>query len=444
MTRRVAMFVLNNLDHDARVHRQAESLAAAGFSVRIFAFFDPPCRGFQRYPAGYEVWRMDHRAQIDRLWSEWFPRRRSARVENPGPELRLPPTRPAHRPCPPPAPRQLPLESSPQRRGHRVFQRQINLRWWRAARDWRPDICMAHDLDTLWAAQATALSCGAALVYDNHEIWNEQHFLGDREEIVFWNQWEARLAPSVDAWVTVNRSLVEILRQRYGVSALAVHNCPQRRQLRPELQGRLKERFQGRPVAIFSGGFQAGRGLEEMVAASLLQKEVAIVLQGFGPLEAGLRRLAEEQRAPVAFLPKAPYRELTDLCCQADFGVMPVLPDCLNSYYCSPNKMFDYMMAGLAVVAADLPEMAALAKQCCNAFLYDAYSPNDLAETLVRLSRSPQLGEMARASRRWAESTYNWETESERLVDLLRQLEERRRARQLVPKIWVDPQIPLL
>lgn len=441
---RVAMFVLNNLDHDARVHRQAETLVAAGFSVRIFAFFDPPCRGFERVGAGYEVWRMDHRSQLDRLWSEWFPRRRRPRAEETPAPLELPPTRPPRRPCPPPPGRRLPLESSPQRRGHRVFQRQINLRWWRAAQDWKPDLCIAHDLDALWAAQATALSCRSALVYDNHEIWNEQHFLSDREEIVFWNQWEARLAPSVDAWLTVNRSLVEVLRQRYGVEALAVHNCPQRQDLRPELRGRLKERFQGRPVAIFSGGFHQGRGLEEMVAAALLQKEVAIVLQGFGPLETGLRRLAEEQRAPVAFLPKAPYRELTDLCSQADIGVMPVVPDCLNSYYCSPNKMFDYMMAGLPVVAADLPEMAALARQCGNACLYDAYSCNDLAEALVSMSQSPDLDRMARASRQWAVSTYNWETEGARLVELVRQLEERRRARQLTPKIWVDPQIPLL
>lgn len=438
------MFVLNNLDHDARVHRQAETLTAAGFSVRIFAFFDPPCRGFQRYPAGYEVWRVDHRSQLDRLWSEWFPRRRREQQVEAGPPLQLPRERPAQRPCPPPPPRQLPLESTPQRRGHRIFQRQINLRWWQVARSWNPEICIGHDLDSLWAAQATALTCGAALVYDNHEIWNEQHFLSDREEIVFWNQWEARLAPSVDAWVTVNRSLAEVLRQRYGVTATAVHNCPQRQNLRPELQGRLKERFQGRPVALFSGGFQVGRGLEEMVAAALLQQEVAIVLQGFGPLEAGLRRLAEEQRAPVAFLPKTPYRELTNLCCQADIGVMPVLPDCLNSYYCSPNKMFDYMMAGLPVVAADLPEMAALSQQCGNAVLYDAYSPNDLAEALVRMSASPQLAAMAAASREWAESTYNWEKESARLVDLLKELEERRRARRLIPKIWVDPQIPLL
>lgn len=437
------MFVFNNLDHDARVHRQAESLAAAGFQVRIFAFFDPPCRSFQGYSAGYEVWRMDHRSQLDRHWSEWFPRRRRPESQ-PGPALRLPGSRPPIRPCSPPTRRQLPLESTPQRRDHRVFQRQINLRWWQAARAWKPDLCIAHDLDALWAAQATALSCGSALIYDNHEIWNEQHFLEDQEEIVFWNQWEARLAPSVDAWVTVNRSLVEILGRRYGVKAVAVHNCPQQQGLRPELQGRLKERFQGRPVAIFSGGFHLGRGLEEMVAAALLQKEVAIVLQGFGPLESGLRRLAEEHRAPVTFLPKAPYRELTDICCQADIGVMPVLPDCMNSYYCSPNKMFDYMMAGLPVVAADLPEMALLSQQCGNALLYDAYSPNDLAIALVSLSSNPRLAEMGQASRQWAESTYNWEKESVRLVELLRELEERRLARRLNPKNWVDPQIPLL
>lgn len=442
MATKVAMFVFNNTDSDARVHREARTLAQAGFVVRIYAFFSAPCRRRQRYPEGYEVWRLDCRSELDRWWNEWFPPRQRRFCASDEVKLQLPPPRPPCRPCPPPRARRLPLESTPQRRGHRLWLRQVNQKWWRAARDFKPDICHAHDLDTLWAAQATALSCGAALVYDTHEIWNEQHFLADREEIAFWNQWEARLAPAIDEWITVNRSLADVFFARYQAEALPLHNCPPLVPLEAQWQGRLKETFEGRPVALFSGGFQASRGLEQMVAAALLQKEVALVLQGFGPQEAALRRLAQEHRSPVAFLPRAPHDELTRVCSQADIGVMPVLPDCLNSYYCSPNKMFDYMMAGLPVVAADLPEMAALLAECANGLLYDAYSANDLADKLVELAAHPRRCELGRASRRWAESVYNWQTESLKLLDLYGRLLERRRRGQLRPKTWVDPQSP--
>ena len=439
MVTKVAMFVFNNLDSDARVHRQAQALVEAGYQVRIYAFFVSPGRVYERLPGGYEVYRLDHRSPLDRLWSEWFPPRpKGCRLEFD--RLQLPPLKVPQRPCPPPAPRELPLRSSPQRRSHRAFVRAVNREWWKAASAWRPDFCHAHDLDTLWAAQATALSCGSALLYDCHEIWSEQHFLSDHEEITFWNQWEARLAPSVDGWLTVNRSLAQIFSQRYGIEVTPLLNCPQMAPLEASIQGTLKRRFEGRPVALFSGGFQASRGLEEMVAAALLQKEVALVLQGFGPLELGLRQLAEEHRSPVSFLPKAPYSQLTQVCCQADIGVMPVLPDCLNSYYCAPNKMFDYMMAGLPVLAADLPEMAALIAECHNGRLYDAFSPNDMAETLVELASHPGLAAMARASRSCAESTYNWQREKVKLLDLYARLAERRQQGRLRGKIWVDPQ----
>jgi len=439
MRARVAMFVFNNLQHDARVHRQAQALAEAGHQVRIFAFFTPPCRGYEKYLGGYEVLRLDHRSPLDRLWSQWFPPKEKASRLQAQP-LKLPENRPAQRPCPPPCPRILPLHSSPQRRSHRAYVRAINSQWWRAARDWKPELCLAHDLDTLWAAQATALTCNAALIYDSHEIWNEQHFLVDQEEIAFWNQWEARLAPSVDAWMTVNDSLARIFSQRYQVEVQSLLNCPRLQPLDPSLKGRLRQQFEGRTVALFSGGFQAGRGLEFMIAAALMQKEVALVLQGFGPQEQGLRQLAQQCRSPVTFLPPAPFQDLSSACSQADIGVMPVIPDCLNSYYCAPNKIFDYMMAGLPVLAADLPEMARLQEQCHNGSLYDSFSPKDLADSLVHLARDPRLPAMAQASRNWAESTYHWEKESLKLTSLVDDLLKRRHQGGLRPKIWVDPQ----
>ena len=97
------------------------------------------------------------------------------------------------------------------------------------------------------------------------------------------------------------------------------------------------------------------------------------------------------------------------------------------------------MMAGLPVVAADLPEMAALFQQCHNGLLYDSFSPNDLAQALIQVARHPQRDEMARASRSWAESHYNWETEGLKLLDLFAQLVERRQRGQLKVKNWVDP-----
>lgn len=447
MPTKVAMFVFNNTLTDARVHREAETLASAGHDVRIYAFLTPGSSERQTWSfAGsrYEVQRLDQRGRLARLWDRWWPRRHK---EKPAPEagldLELPAEREPQVPCPPPPPRTLPAASPPERRRHHRYIQRINECWWRAARSWKPDICHAHDLNALWAAQATARSCGAALIYDSHEIWDHQAYMTEQEQVDHWLQWEARLAPSVDGWVTVNRSLSSFIGERYGCEPLPLHNCPRLSTPSPASKGLLKQRFEGRPVALFSGGFVPGRGLEQMVAAALLQKEVAIVIQGFGDLLGPLQRLADEHRSPVMFLGAVPRGGVVDVCAGADIGVQPTLPDCLNSYYCTPNKVFDYMMAGLAIAAGDIPEMRSLLTECGNGELYDAWSPNDLAARLRALADPAVYGPMGEASRRAAEKCWNWEKEGLKLLDLYRQVLQQRESRSLRPKNWVDPRSPL-
>jgi len=442
MLGKVAMFVLNDTSADSRVHRQASCLAEAGYQVRVYGFLTSASQQRQVHKcqnSSYEVILLDQRSPLDLLWDRYRPRRKPK--AGPAPEqvaqLCWPSPREPQRPCPPPPPRNLPLHSQQHRRKHRAYVLRINDCWYRHALRWKPDFCQAHDLDSLWAAQATSLALGTPLVYDSHEIWSEQHFLEDWEEVTWWNQWEARLAPNIDGWITVNQSLADLIGHRYQVEVLPLYNCP-RLQALPQ-KGLLKERFQGRPVALFSGGFLGSRGLEQMLAAALLQKEVAIVLQGFGPMEAALRKMAAEHRSPVEFLPRVKPAQVVEICSQADIGVMPVLPDCLNSYYCTPNKIFDYMMAGLAIAAADIPEMSLLLGQCQNGLLYDAFSPNDLAQTLTTLAQDDIREKYASASRHWADSRYNWEQESLKLIRLYQELS----CRPLKAKMWVDPQIPV-
>lgn len=447
MATKVAMFVFNNTLTDARVNREAETLASAGYDVRIYAFLTPGAREVERVSFGgtsYVVQRLDQRSRLARHWDRWWPRRATKKQT---PEavtmLELPAIRAPRVPCPPPPPRTLPPNSPPERRRHHRYIQRINECWHRAARDWRPDVCHAHDLNALWAAQATALSCGAALVYDSHEIWDHQAYMAEQEQVEYWNAWERRLAPEVDAWITVNRSLSTFIGNRYGCEPLALHNCPRLTTPSPQSRHQLKQRFEGRPVALFSGGFVPGRGLEHIVAAALIQKEVALVIQGFGDLLGPLQRLAEDHRSPVVFLPGVPRDQVVDVCAGADIGVQPTLPDCLNSYYCTPNKIFDYLMAGLAIVAGDIPEMRTLLTDNPVGELYDAWAPNHLAEKLCSLADPAVHRPLGEASRRLAESTWNWEAEGLKLLDLYAELERTRAAGNLRPKTWVDPQSPL-
>src|SRR5205085_12556213 len=62
-----------------------------------------------------------------------------------------------------------------------------------------------------------------------------------------------------------------------------------------------------------------------------------------------------EPQGRVHVIPAVPQRDLLAYCASADVGVIPYQAVDLNNYYTSPNKLFDFIQAGLPIVASDLP-----------------------------------------------------------------------------------------
>lgn len=433
---RIAMFVFNPCTRDPRVDREAWILARAGHQVRVHAFLEPGLPVFEARN-GYEVVRTDQRPAWrrfldDRLLAPLKKRPRCPTSEEAPPPrsaetLPDPPDRdPSVGGCPPPPLRRLPQKASPEVLRHQAYIARINRIWAGMAASWRPQVCHAHDLDTLQAAAEAAERSGARLVYDAHELWSEQHYFASQEEVEAWEALEARLAPQADRVLTVNESIAGELERRYGLSGvLPLLNCP--RLVTPEeaRRGRLRQLSGGRPVALFQGGYMADRGLEELVVAASLQDRVAVALRGYGEREADLRELATRHGDRVLFLPPVPASEMVEGSAEADIGLIPYLPTCLNNYLCTPNKLFEYMMAGVAVAGADVPELRRFIAGEDLGSLFDPRSPRDLARALEELAEPERLAGCAARARRAAEDRFNWEREGEKLVALYGELEAR-------------------
>jgi len=418
---KIAMFVFNPAHRDPRVQREASYLAAAGHEVRVYAFWDAALPASEQRD-GYQILRFDQRPEWRRTVDEHllkpFKRKKKAVDMQAPPRLEPPPLRPATRPCQPPQ-RWLPAESSPEERKHRQYVRRINRIWARQAESWQPDVCHAHDLDTLEAAAWAARACGAALIYDSHEIWPEQQFIRSQEEADYWYALERSLIGEARAVITVNDSIVEHFRQRYQhPRVLRLYNTP-RLQPIPEVTPLRVSR--GKPVALFQGGYFHERGLEELIVSATLQSRVHVALRGMGAYEASLQALAQEVGAPVEFLPPAPADRLVEALAEADISLIPYPPTCMNNYLATPNKLFESLMAGVPIAGADVPELHRLLEQYPVGALFDPQSPEDIARCLVELSDAP-LGQMAQSCRQLAEQQYHWEREATALGDLYREL----------------------
>lgn len=168
-----------------------------------------------------------------------------------------------------------------------------------------------------------------------------------------------------------------------------------------------------------------GRGLEDAVKAlSLMRLPCELHLRGSAQADFVEKLLSLASRldvlALVRFHPPCAPDSLIDAASCYDIGLALETGKELNNLLASSNKLFTYMNAGLAIVASDTPGQRGIMNQATAAGLLcrmnDAVS---LAEAINRLLEEPQaLRRAQRASRAAAETRFNWELESKKLLEL--------------------------
>jgi len=134
-----------------------------------------------------------------------------------------------------------------------------------------------------------------------------------------------------------------------------------------------------------------------------------------------LKNLADE-RAPgrVTFHEPVTPTEIIQRISAYDIGFYLLEPNSYNNRVALPNKLFDFIAAGLAVCVGPSPAMAELVRQHHCGCVAPSFAPGDVAETLNHLSVD-QLAAMQHASREAAQQ-YNASREMEKVIELYRQL----------------------
>jgi glycosyltransferase involved in cell wall biosynthesis len=224
----------------------------------------------------------------------------------------------------------------------------------------------AHDRLGLLTAHLTGIP--APTVYDSHEYWKGRDSSNPPSHWV--RAIEPALAPRAAAVVTVSNGIARMLKAdlRLSTTPLVLRNIPERpKDLAPTIRrARLRERLglvADAPVAGFCGFITPrGRGIDVMINALDAAPSWHLVLIGpfRGMTPERLRKLCTESGVTdrIHFMNEVPQSELLSLLAEVDVGLC-MTPNINSNYrHALPNKLFEYVMAGVGVIATDLPDIA--------------------------------------------------------------------------------------
>jgi glycosyltransferase involved in cell wall biosynthesis len=411
MTGRVCLIVHNQLWNDARVKKEASSLRDAGWQVTVVARPEPGRPGTEDWQ-GIRILRPRYRSAVTESLRGSFDGPSSARR------------------------RFLPAMVAALRRNRvrrflsDLFRNGIfELKFLRAALSADADVYQANDVDTLLVAWLASRLRRARLVYDSHELWlgspkylREMSALGRLRDRLT----ERALVYAADAVIHVTPGRAEVMQEMYPRirKMHIVENCPE---VTEKLTSdRLRETSgapAGAALVLYQGILANERGLENLLEAAreLRGENLRIVLVGHDCTGGRLPAMATatDLAGIVTLLPPVKSEELPLLTAGADMGLILFQNTCLNHYYSLPNKLYEYMMAGIPVIASDLPEIARVVRDNGCGILVDPEDPASIALGIRDLlSRPAERLSMGQRAREAAISRHCWPVQARELISL--------------------------
>ncbi|UCD74901.1 MAG: glycosyltransferase family 4 protein [Phycisphaerales bacterium] len=482
--KRIVAVVINSVSHDARVLKEADSLARAGYEVAIYGIQDNRCSEPKSVrETGVVIhrceWKHESHLIVSRLFLAGgfvaaaialglyvllFDRIAAVVMSPPVAALmfgaavviillipflyqyrkhriiaaRLRPERPGpvREPRRPGVIGWLPNKMI-EKVKNRVFQMVRKRQIITLMREFSPHAVHCHDLSTVPIGHAYARRSGCKVVFDSHELFEEQSLATPLQKRIY-RQRQRRYSGRVDAFVTINQSIADYLKKRYPrlPDPVLVKNGALPLEEPVEYDGRLHEAAslpRERRILLYQGGFALRRGLDALVRSCvLLPDSWCLVMMGWGAFEPDLRRIAGEidpRGDSIRFIPAAPQPELAWWTAGGSLGVIPYENVCLNHWLCSPNKLWEYPIAGVPILASPFPELRTTIEQWdIGLLLPDPATPESIAQAVASVT-DERLAEMKRNCLRYIEQD-NWTVYEDRLVALYDRLLARTRPEQ--------------
>lgn len=290
----------------------------------------------------------------------------------------------------------------------------------------KPDVIHCHDLNTLLSGAMAKKKLAVPLIYDSHEDY--PGMLAPKSIVIskFASIFENLLLKYVDWVITVSEELVKKFKKHKQINAVAIYNSrmlneifqkKETKELKKELNISDDDFIIG-----YIGALSKKRGIDNLIKSiKYIDDKNAKVLIVGGPENEvkTLRALAEKEDAmdKVILTGHIPYFEVIPYFSLLNVGTVLFQP-LPNHLIAAPNKLFEYMSAGLPLIVSDFPEMKRIVvdESGCGTAV-DPTNPEKIAGAITYILEHPKgANKMGENGRRAVEEKYSWERMDAKLI----------------------------
>ena len=374
MAQRVLISVTSDLSTDQRVNRTATTLKAAGYRVLVIG---------RVLKTSSEVSPKRYRTLRFKLWFEKGP----------------------------------------------LFYASYNIRLFWFLLWHHADILVSNDLDTLPANFLAAKLKRIPLVYDSHEYFTGVPELANRPKVQkIWKKIERFCLPRVDYAITVNSSIANLYQQEYKKHFYVVRNVPlithpftgDKNILRKELGLPVEKKL----IILQGAGINIDRGAEELVESMNYLSDCYLLIVGGGDVLSTLKKIVYENNLSdkIRFISKQPIEILRKYTAASDIGVTLDKPTNINYRFSLPNKLFDYIQAGIPILSSDLPEIKNVIRHYNIGCICPNHEPKAIASLIEQMLNDENQLDKWKKNLKVAANELNWEKEKETLLNLFKKI----------------------
>lgn len=293
----------------------------------------------------------------------------------------------------------------------------------------RPNVVHCIEPDSWLIGLIAKCLYGSALIIDFEEMYEERGrslpgLMGKalKRLLLRWEEFAFRYA---DAVIHVSENRKSAYKAMATKRTLVVSHYANLSdfELTPQLR---PQELKGKFVILHAGALRGEYASHELLRA-LEQAEaripnlICVALGGLVPDDSACIELANQlkERGKLILKPQIPFEQVIQYMKMADVGLSLVLPRNRNLQLAFPRKFFEYLAAGLPVIASDVPDIRDAVERGECGLLVDAREPDQIASAIIQFAQRPQLrAMMAGNAAVISRALFNWRAEAEKLTSL--------------------------